>query len=445
MILEYALLVAQLLIALAVTWRRNATQLAVGLWVIFGSIAIYVFAPLGLDPLGMTAVVVVFAGSLALAAPSLISPRIRNVPRADQGDPAGAHGRLFVASIVVLVMVGIGFLAFRHSIEVATGVNYSSLTLRQIRAAENGAARNDSSLALLSSASAILGCLGVYGALRYHLAWLSLTVIALLVVVQNPARLTSISLIVIVMAFFLYMRHILRPRRVSRRRRLGRTASVLLPSAAVAIAAVAAVVVFNVVGTELHKNQATASVLRHYPLPAWTESPFLYFAGGFPALSQAIAHKFAPFDAGASLYIIPKIASYVVRSVSVPNTVGKYVGIPIPFNVYTGFGSVYFDVGIIGVIVVFLLVGWLAVFSHRGAREGRPEWAWVSSLLFSALLTLPQSFIVLHLDVDFEFVLGFAVFWYIRRNPRVRWRQSENTRTGFSRRSPRARAVVRGD
>lgn len=405
--------------------RKAAPALTTGLGVMAASVGILIFAPLDLSPMSIESVAVILVGVLAVSAPIWLPERRRPSGLAWQGQPRVALARLLIIAVFVLAATLVGFRAFIESVQAVTGTGFDSLTIVQIRAAQNGAARGGGLLVLLGSLGSLLGCLGIYAAVRFSWAWLVLPALSVVLALQNPSRLNSISLFVVLLVFYLYVRRIVPRRRRARVRsgpRLGTSHKPTSPLSKrvrmiliVAVVLIATITVFNTVGAELGKNDQASAQFPNYSWPAWTLSPFYYFAGGFSAFSQALQGGASPFDPGSSFFSVLRVLS-LFGAPAAPNTIGDYVSIPGPFNLYTGPGQLYFDAGIFGTVLVMLGLGLLVMHAHRRAVSGYIEWAWASSLLFTVLVSFPQSFILFHLDVDFELLVGFVAFLAIRRS-----------------------------
>lgn len=392
-------------------WRRDkASPLSMSLWLWVGIAVVLVLRPLELYPVSVKAATIVGVGLLSMVAP-LWKRRPLDGFISEQGHASMALARLWFTSAGVLVMVVIGVYTFRSGIAQATGTDFSNLSITNIRAAQAGSAQGGGLFALMSATNPILACLGIYGAWRYSRLWLLLTAVAVWASLQTPARLMTLSLLVGAVVFYLYIRGYV-PKRG------GRPVGVLrrLPLLLIGLSGAAALTFFNYLGTKLGKNDIITSYFTHFAWPDWLLSPVLYFTGGIPALSRAISQGFNPSDPMSSIFSLVHIAMFVDPTIQKPDVLSKYVSIPIPFNVYSGPGVPWFDFGMIGVVVLMFMLGWLAVVSHRKARQGYVEWAWVSAVIAGLLFSLPMTYQLFDLSVDFELVVGFVVFGLIRRS-----------------------------
>lgn len=399
------ILVVALSMAILATARDRRSPLTWSLWLWVAVAALIATRALPLVYVNGTAALVISVGLIALTTPMLARRRPRNP--VTQGHRGVSGARFLLLSVVVLAMVLYGAWAFRSGIAAAVGTDFDALDLRQVRLAQNGVGRGGGIGTLLAAANPVLACLGVYGAYRFNRAFIAFIGVALVAAFQNPARTSSLSLVVITVVFWIYARNAL-----SRSDKPVKTRT--LPVRRLAIVGVLIVVAFLVIGDLLQKS-SLAGVFTTW-LPGWAIDPVLYYTGGASALSVASETGVAPIAFGSSIFVVLRALSVIAPAVESPDTIGQFVAIPVPFNVYTGFGQVYFDFGILGVIILSLLLGWLSIGAHRAAERGALEWAWVSGVTASLLLSLPQGFRLFNLDVTFQLVVGFLVFGLIRRS-----------------------------
>lgn len=366
--------------------------------------------PVRLTPVTAQAAIIVGIGLLAMTIPTWRRRQISEPGSVHQGHERVAFAQLVIATALTLAMVGGGVYAFRSGVVSATGSSFGQLTIQQVRTAQTGSARGGGLVALLAAAHPILACLGVYGAIRYSRAWVALIIVALLASLQTPARLMTIMLLVQTVVFYLYCRAVV-PRRRGAAPGEAHHPPMLMMAGGVGVA----LTIFSYLGGKLGKTSLVSSYFPEFRWPSWMLSVILYGTGGPSALSTALRENIDPTEHPNSIFTLTKLFSLFDSSYKPPDTLGSYVPIPIPFNVYTGFGQTYFDFGLFGVIVLAFILGWAAVSAHRRAQEGYIEWAWVASVLATLLLTLPQTYRLFFLDVDFQLVVGFAIFWAIRR------------------------------
>ncbi|GAB3018245.1 hypothetical protein GCM10011376_00930 [Nocardioides flavus (ex Wang et al. 2016)] len=400
------LLLVALISAAVATKREGFGALAASSWLWVGATAILLVDPLGLAEVSWSAATVAIVGVVAMFAATFM-PRGQTLPT---GLLHNAWPKVPLAGLLILVSVLvaadlIGILAFRSQIAAATGSSFGQLTMEEVRRAQTSDARGGGIAALLIAANPILACVGIYAAKTgYRWAWL-LPVFAVMIALQSPGRLLSVGLVVQAIAFLAYSSVGSFIARTSRKRLIFLSLLTLT----------AGTLIFNYVGGQLGKNSTASMYFPDYSWPQWTLSPVLYFTGGLPALSVSMDNGISPQEQGGSIFAIVRFAQALGFVATSPNTVGDFVPIPIPFNVFTGFGQIWFDFGIVGVAALSLLLGHVAVTSHRRAMRGAPEWAWVSSSSMVLVLTLPLTYRLFFLDVAVQLIVGFAVFLSLAR------------------------------
>ncbi len=402
--MEFIALAVALLAAGLSIYRDRYSPLAWVLCMWAAIFVLYVLRPVRLEPLNGTALLAISLGLVGLALPSLLPKRA--VPQtAYQGNRGASFKRFVVVSAVALVLLVVGMVGFRMGIAAATGSSYESLTLTQVRAAENGIARGGGLIVLLGALGPVVSCLGIYGAYRFSRWWWLLSAAAFALVAQNPARILLLSVLVISVVFWLYARTALsKTDEAPGRRRF--------PIVATILAVLAGLAYFVYVGAALSKN-GQANAYSNW-LPGWMTTPVMYFLGGISAFSVATRDGFMPYEWGTTIFTPLRILGSIFPGVHAPNTIAQAVHAPMWINIYTGFGQLYFDFGAVGVFVGCALIGTLAVIAHRRAERGYMEWAWVAAALAAVLFSTPQAFRFLNLDVLFELVAGFVAFYIIR-------------------------------
>ena len=398
------------LAALWVTRREGLSPLTAGVWAWVVTLLVALLDPADLTDVSTQTVLTVGTGIIALSLPSFLNRR-------DVSPPLETHRGIALARLVVLsgftaAAVIVGLTAFRGRIAAAAGANFGDLSLTQVRLAQTGDAQGGGLTGLLLAAAPLLGCLGAYGAVHYSRLWWVLSVFALYASLQTPARLTTLSLLVQVAVFYYYVRttpgsSVPKWYQASRRR-------VIVIASGVAAGGV---LFFNFLGQRLGKNQLAAVSFPNYAWPDWTLSPVLYYTGGLPALSKAqVSPGDDPLEQGTSVFTLVRAASEVSDRFVVPNSLGDPVYIPTPFNVFTGFGQIWFDFGFVGVAVLSALLGWVAVVAHRRARVGRLAAAWAAATIAGLLLTMPQAYRLFYLDTLFQLAVGVLAFTWIQRS-----------------------------
>ena len=407
-----ALLCLTVFLALVVQRRDKGSPLMWGLVLWCLLFATQLINPMGLRGVGWEASLVLGVGLLSLSAPTLM--RRRGFPITwNSGESRPVLLRLILACAVTALLAGIGVYEFRAGVSGAVGADISQLTPSQIRAAQTGAARGGGLLALLAGLNPLLACLGIYGYLRFSRMFGLVTIAALGASLQTPARLSTVMLVVQATIFYYYCRRSipLRGNQDLSKPGIGRIKLLMLGGAA----SIASITFFNLLGSQLGKVDTAAAYFPQYSWPSWTLSPLLYLTGGYPALSQAITSGTDPFEHPNSVFLLARIWASVDPLYHAPDTLAGYVPIPVPFNVYTGFGQVWYDFGFIGTIILSALLGILAVSSHRRAMAGQLQYAWTSSLVASLLLAMPQTYRLFFLDVDLALACGFLFFAWLPR------------------------------
>lgn len=399
------LLVVATLASLTAYKREGVSPLSLGmgLWVLVLTVAW--IDPLGIAGVSMRAAEIIAAGIIAMVMP-LFFPRAKvRVPVITHQAPPAVMTIVLVSAVLAGAVV-IGLFAFRSQVASATGAAFGDLTLEEVRRAQTSDARGGGIGALLIAANPVLACLGVYAARQgYRWGWI-LPIFSFVVAMQSPGRLISISLVIQTIAFYVYVRDpgLNRPHNRGRVVFAG-TAGFIL-----------AVLVFNYVGDRLGKNAAAISYFAGYGWPQWTLSPVLYFTGGLSALAVALQYGIDPQEQGGSVFALMRVFEAMGVVPESPDTLGAYVPIPIPFNVYTAFGQIWFDFGTLGVMVLSFLLGGLSSFGHRRARNGSIGWAWVSSSCVALMLTLPLTYRLFFLDVALQLLAGLALFAFMARS-----------------------------
>ncbi|QIZ98427.1 O-antigen polymerase [Leifsonia sp. PS1209] len=408
-----------LLVALAAAgfsmYRDRRSPLAWSLCLWAGIFLLYLLQPIRFEPLNWVTLIAISLGLIGLAAPSFLPHLKPHVAR--QGDRKLAFRRFLVVTIVIFALFVIGVIAFRAGVANAAGEAYEHLSLKEIRAAQNTVARGGGPVVLLAALGPVVSCLGVYGAYRFSRWWWLISVAAFGLVAQNPARINLLTLLVVTVVFWLYARQSL----AKDDHPPGRKPFPIYVYVIMGVAVIAGLVYFTVVGASLSKND-TATEYSNW-LPGWIAAPVLYFMGGIAAFSSATRMGVDPFQWGTTIFTPLKLVNAVFPDVHVPNTIAGAVHSPMWFNVYTGFGQMWFDFGYVGVFVLSAILGTLALYAHRRGEQGSMEWAWVAASSAALLFSLPQAFRLFNLDVLFQLALGAAAFYIIR------W-------PGFRRRTP---------
>ncbi len=428
------------IVALVVTLRQGPTPVTAAIWLSSAVVLVSNLNVLDLRQVNGYAALIIGLGITSLGLASAVGKPFSVANAANTDAVEGSGPRFLLVLTAILGIVFIGFHTFVNNIVGATGHAFGQLSLLQIRAAQNGAARGGGIFALFGAATPLLACLGVYGAYRFSRGWLVFTGLSLILSLQSPSRLNSIGLILTVVTFWLYLD---RTHRLKRARPLRHLRRAVLPM----IGVVSALTIFNIVGSKLGKNGATDSLFPTYGMPQWTLSPIIYFTGGLSAFSVALSDSIDPYDTGSSYYAILRVAEWFDARFAAPETIGEWVYIPIPFNLYSGFGQLYFDGGLVGMIAALVFLGWLGVALHRQALIGSLSAAWGSAVMANILFALPLGFIALNLDVVFRLLLGLWAFWFMSRPSHLPMGRSSRGRSTLvqatRRRNPKASSNFR--
>lgn len=390
--------------------RRHGflTPLTISLALWAATLAISSMRLLPLVPLGGIAFAVIMVGLTGLALPGLVSKYTRRSPvRRLSRDDVDWY-RFMAVGALLAIMVVIGVLRFRGQIELLSGASFQSLTVSQIRAVQSTKIGSGGGLgALMFSAAPLLACWGLIGARIYAKVYLVATAGAVASTLISPSRTTLIQLALTGAIFASYLWR-------SQMRTMGRPAltKVVPLLAAIGLGAIL-LSYFNSTSATLGKAQAATNIYHGYGLPDHLISPVLYTIGGLSALTVAINAGFDPLDRYGSIFSLIRVWRGVDPSVTAPDTVGRFVPIPGPFNVYTGFGQAYFDFGLVGAFLFPALVASVVVFAHRRALLASPRAMLVASVSGVAAINMLLENTFFNLGVSFQLVLGYVLFGWL--------------------------------
>jgi|GEM_PF-1800237 len=399
------LVIVSVVLALLLLARDRSSPVTWTLWMWVAIGVVQILQPISLASVTGAASAICGIGLLCLALPTIIFGSAGST-QVNHGEVHSSYSRYVVITVIFLVLGVIAAVAFQDRIATIAGSDFGSLSAQQVRLAQNSRSQTQDALGILSVSYPILACLGVFGAVRYAKVWILVAVAALALTLPSPARTQTLSVAVSAVVFWLYIRGTSRvieaPSAMNSAPRKKR-----FPWVWIMALLVIALIFFNAVGASLSKTGT--GVESQDWLPQSLVSPVAYFAAGVPALGVALSSGVNPFDWGTSVYSILRIAHVFSPEVQVPNTIGAFVYAPMPFNVYTGFGQTYFDLGLVGLIVLFVVFGGCVRVAHGRASSGQVQWAWVCAVATAVLLSLPQAFRGLALDIDVEVVVGFVV------------------------------------
>lgn len=390
---------------LKVGWAHPTTVMLVGWAVVLVAQSLL---PLGIMPASDHTYVLIGLGLVGWSLPTFWTPQ----PPLRPPDRSTSLGSIrlvpfAVTTAVIAMAVVVGALAFRARITASLNASsFASLDATEIRLAMTGEARDGGPISLLTAFAPLLAALGVIGARRFSRWWFGATALALAVTAQSPARTTTLTAVVVAAVVWTYLQNTSEGLPSSRR-----------PMLFLAAAAGASLAYFQIVNNVLGKTEMTQRLYPDATLPAAVLSPASYFTGGISALTSAVASGFDPTagNAGRSIYVIPRALSPFIPEVQTPDTLADFVRIPRPFNVYTAFGDMYFDFGMVGVFLMSLLAGWLIARAHRQARSGDMAAIWLSASLLAVMASTAQAFRLFHLDIVAPAIGGFVVLRLIGR------------------------------
>jgi hypothetical protein len=150
----------------------------------------------------------------------------------------------------------------------------------------------------------------------------------------------------------------------------------------------------------------------------------LYQLGSVSAFSAELGEPSGgegPYGApGRSVYAAVKVAQLLGLPLATPDPFATYVEIPVPFNTYTAFGDAYFDFGLAGVLVVFLVTGLILHALTVWPRRGHPGSIWALALLTAVLTATPIHMRLLDGDILIPAAIGCAMVSFVLRPSRAR-------------------------
>jgi hypothetical protein len=383
--------------------------------------------PIGLFPVGLQARWTILVGLAGFAAPALIagSKTTSRAGNMDVADPEagrvrgpGPPARMYAwtASLVLLTFVG-----FTQTPHVGIG-NLNFIDVRQAAVDQDTSQQGPGLLPLLVALAPLVAGLGVIGAIRYRrYSWLLLVVFALAVTLPTPAKTYTLAVVFISIVFYVLCRQ---PRQRSRVRHR-------IPMFALgAVSLMAAVVYFVALDTALNKDISLDQGLSHSWVPSALLGPTVYELGGFSALSVAQAANIDPrVDSyGRSVYAIPWALRFVDSSFHKPQTIAYDITIPVPINVYTGFGDLWFDFGWVGLFFISGVLGIAVTLAHRRWRPTAYHWGMVLAILIQVLATMTLAFRLFYLETILQLAVGYVAFRHIAADAAQPARYTSNAR-----------------
>lgn len=243
------------------------------------------------------------------------------------------------------------------------------------------------------------------GGTRLTRNWWSLVGIALVVTMQSPARITTLTVVVTTAAMWLYLRGGAHDARVPRWKMVLGLVAVLVGSSAY----------FQSVGDDLGKSDLLIRDYGESPVPAAVLGPTVYFTGGLSALTVALEDGHDPTNGnvGRSVFLLPRIAALALPDIDPPETHASFVRIPNRFNVFTAWGDMYFDFGLLGVILLSLVLGLVTVTVHARAMGGQLVSVWLGAVTVAVLASTAQAFRLFYVDIAAMSGAGVFAMWWI--------------------------------
>lgn len=381
-------------------WRRNpgvTPAFALDMAFAFG-FALRAMRLLPISALSATACTVTVVGLSLLNAAHVVS--------CPPGRPAAPKHRLPVSrfttvSILLVAMGALGLASIRRDAAISFGAaDYAELTPYQIRAAELSGAANSSAILVLAFPA--LTILGVIGFRLVAKPWLMISAIPLLLSSQSTNRTSTYLLgLCLILALIATSPHHARP---SVRR---------FPVVALFVAmSYLGVLHFNSVGGALNKDTIGVAPSVSF-LPEWTLSLLLYVTGGPSALSVALGSAVNPWSGSPEWsYYAPMQALSFLRLAPGPHPLEvATVQIPIPFNMYTGFGDVFFGVGPVLMIPYVILLGIISGVATRASMRGALSGFFLRIYFSGILAQFYFSNSVLLTSTVVAGTIGVCAFW----------------------------------
>lgn len=407
----------------------NPVSVTVMLWLAIG--LLLAAHPFQLVEPSIRVAVAVVAGLTALCLPPLLLPGLRR--RGTDVRPKGPPraGRLEVrvwalglAAVLVLSAAVYGVLAYRSAISAALGgTPFSQLDPTLVRWAElYGNVKISSAANIALGLAPLLGAIAVIGGLCHRWWWYLLLPVALLIVTQSPSRTATLGVVVASVFFFLLLAKNPEGPLKTRGFRLqpGRLLTLLTGVGALALA------YFSYIGNSLGKAGAVPGLFPARWVPSALVEPLEFQLGGLSAFTVELSHPTGPGGPyghfGRSMYAVVKLAQGLGIPLPGPDPFAGYVNIPVPFNTYSAFGDTYFDLGLVGVVCLFLLMGVVVHVFSRWPVPGHPVSLWVLSVMAVVLTDSAVDMRFLDVDVVVQAVAGalmVALVLRVEKTPRT--------------------------
>ncbi|MEU2348289.1 O-antigen polymerase [Modestobacter sp. NPDC049651] len=406
---------------------RNPVTVTVAIWLAVG--LLLAVRPFNLIEPSTRVSLAIVAGLTALCLPPLLLPGRWPGAAAGAGGTGGpGASRLVVrpwplalAALLLLAGALYGVLAYRSAVSAALGgVPFDQLDPKLVRWAElYGSVQVSSTSSLALGLAPLLGCLAVLGGLGHRWWWFLLLPVSLLIVTQSPSRTAALSVVVGSVFFYLLLTRVQRGPLLITGPRLRRAHLLGLLGGIGALA----LGYFSYIGHALDKAEAAPGLFPARWLPSALLEPLLFQVGGVSAFTAAVEQPLEPGGPyghfGRSMYSLVKAAQELGAPLPGPDPFAGYVDIPVPFNTYTAFGDVYFDLGIVGVVVLFLAMGLVVHLFTTWPAPGHPVSAWLLSVMAVVLTDTPVNMRFLDVDIVLQALVGWLVIALVLRRRTV--------------------------
>lgn len=362
---------------------------------------------LGLAQPSINALLIYGLGNLAFSAPALIGPGTRG--RVDGEQVTLRRTALGSTTIIVALLVLVGLWSFRSVIAADAGVDFGQLTFTEVRQYQTALDRSGGgALGLLYSLTPLAATLVLMCGSFLSRAWLLGLLPVSYVVVQSPARTVTLATVSIASVFVLLLR-----RSQTTRLRSPRSRS-RVEWLSITLVLCAVLAYFMTVARLLGKDRVNQLLTAPEWLPHELVSPVLYLTGGLSAWSTAMEYSYEVGEWGRSVYSFLRLGEFLGLG-RAPETITQPVPIPVPYNVFTAFGDLWFDFGLFGTAGLVFILGFFAHLAYRRAVSGSLAMMWLSACLGSLVLSSFFAFRAFYLDSVFLAGVGMIAMRSIQR------------------------------
>lgn len=380
--------------------------------------------PLNLRPVNVTATAILLVGLASFWYGALLTIGRRPSVQTTSRERPRELGRIVVLPqhlpIVLLgaaLLLLVGTLAFRSSVQDAAGRSFSGLTPQQVRYLSSyGEARHSGPGPILRATAPLVAACGIALAQKKRRYW-AVVILALYATSQDPGRsLTVITVLVSLLAWF-YLRSFSKTEKRTERARYGRKTLLVVLGVAVSVG-----FYFQHQGDSLQKSDLGIISAKRY-VPAGVAPIAVYLTGSLSALSEATTRGFDPTDGRRlrSLWIVPRVLSVLFPRIQVPETVAANVYISAPFNTYTWAGDIWFDLGWTGLMCLGFGLGVLTEVLHQRVERRRTlEAIFTASVFYAILASGVLVFRLFWLDTVVMFGVGYFALTASSRKAPIR-------------------------